>query len=227
MLKSKKKVEAAAEGKRGTQLWKNLVAQNQRLTVLAFFLLISNVALVIRVATFEQQTILIPPNLDEKTKVTLNNADATFKKTWATFVANLVGNINPVNADTVKEQISFILDPKVQGSFMRAMNSRVEKIKLTRALTTFEPVRVAFSDVRNIVWVMGNYRISMPSGKVKTEQRTFEIFIEVENGHPIVRNFKVYKGAPNTNISEEEMEEFRVTGELRYEAEADKGVYEK
>ena len=62
----------------------------------------------------ERSIILVPPTLTQEVEVTRTAASREFKESWGLFLAELLGNTTPANADFLKSAIEPLLAPEMQ-----------------------------------------------------------------------------------------------------------------
>ena len=142
---------------------------------------------------------LVPPNLSEKVEVTVNSASANYKKRWAVFAAQLIGNITPYNIDTVIDTIGPMLDPSIYQDVMDEMRATAEQLRLRKASGKFEIHKVSYNAKLNKAWVYGYREIAVPNGRKESEMRTYVVVVDIEDGSPVIKTLDSHKGKPNMN----------------------------
>lgn len=61
----------------------------------------------------ERSIILVPPTLTKEVKVTRTAVSSEFKESWCLFLAELLGNTTPANADFLKTAIEPLLASEI------------------------------------------------------------------------------------------------------------------
>lgn len=143
-------------------------------------------------------TVLVPPTLNEVTSISKRSADGGYKKGWAMFVAGLLGNITPGNADTVVETLQLIMSPRVFSELRNSVAQDVEMIKKDGVSIAFEQKTVLYERESDKVFVIGRTGISNAAGVVTKFDRVFEMRVVIENGQPQVVELDAYQGKPRT-----------------------------
>jgi len=152
------------------------------------------------VASSKDRVVLVPPELDERMEIAWNQANEPFHKQWAYYVATLVGNITPHNANYVIEALSKILAPRIYPSVRAKLLSlaKVPAFATGSSLSYFVPARVVYEHATNKTFVIGEYISTTASATgqfEETKQVTWEFEIQVQAGLPMVTHFATYEGA--------------------------------
>lgn len=146
----------------------------------------------------DRVTVLVPPSLSETTSVAKRNADAGYKKAWAVNVAGLLGNISPGNADFVMESLQVLMAPAVYNQLQSSIASDVTTIKADGVTISFEQRAVYYERQTDKVFVTGRSGVSGSAGPIQKFDRTFEMVVTVDDGHPQITSLSSYPGPPKT-----------------------------
>lgn len=145
-----------------------------------------------------ETVVLVPPLLDERVSIARDEASASYKKKWAHFVAQLVGNIHPGNVDFVIDALQGILSPKAYSDIKAVLAEQVSDIKSDSLTVSFEPRQVLYEEDTGKAFVAGDFVAGGPSGDPTRFYRTYEITVAARFGQPWVDGFAVYSGQPKT-----------------------------
>jgi len=146
----------------------------------------------------ERSIILVPPTLSKEVEVTRTSASSEFKESWGLFLAELLGNTTPANADFLKTAIEPLLAPDIYRSVLDAMTDQIKAIKMDRVAISFTPRHVDYESETNKVFVSGELSSQGPSSKPDLKPRTYEFIIAIKNYRPRLEYIDVYPDAPKT-----------------------------
>lgn len=182
------------------QTWRGTCLENQfhRWTILA--LVVSNI--VIGFVAFGRSatvSVSVPPGFIDPMVVSVNESDLAYQNAWGIFLATLLGNVTPGNADVVKRAIEPLLAPAIYRDAVRVLTEQVEAIKRDRVAMRFEPRQVKFESGSGKVFVEGFSVVSGAAGKEERNPRTYEFLIKVKNYRPMIEHMDNYIGVARTN----------------------------
>jgi conjugal transfer pilus assembly protein TraE len=146
----------------------------------------------------ERSVILVPPTLSQEVEVTRSQASSEFKESWGLFLAELLGNTTPANADFLKTAIEPLLSPDIYRSVLDAMSDQIKAIKMDRVAISFSPRHVDYETETNKVFVSGELKSQGPSSKPDVKLRTYEFIIAIKNYRPRLEYIDVYPDSPRT-----------------------------
>jgi len=178
--------------------WRGLKAENVLYRTLVPVLVIANLISMAGWLQKDRITVLVPPTLNEATSVSKRSADAGYKKAWGLFVASLLGNVSPGNADFVMESLQLLMAPRVFATLKSSVASDVEMIKKDGVSVSFEQKTVLFERETDKVFVIGRTGISNAAGSVTKFDRVFEMRVTIDNGQPQIVELDSYQGKPKT-----------------------------
>ncbi len=178
--------------------WASLRTENVLYRTLVPVLVIANVISMAGWLSKDRVTTLVPPTLSEAVSVSKRNADAGYKKAWGLYVASLLGNVSPGNADFVIESLQLLMSPRVFSNLKQSVASDVEMIKKDGVSVSFEQKQVLYEKETDKVFIIGRTGISNSAGTVTKFDRVFEVRVSIDNGQPQVIELDSYQGKPRT-----------------------------
>ena len=180
------------------QTWDGHETENRFSRVIIIGLLVVCVITSLAAWRTERSIILVPPTLNKEVEVTRTSASSEFKESWGLFLAELLGNTTPANADFLKTAIEPLLAPDIYRSVLDAMTDQIKAIKMDRVALSFTPRHVDYEAETNKVFVSGELKSQGPSSKPDIKPRTYEFIIAIKNYRPRLEFIDVYPDAPRT-----------------------------
>ena len=101
-----------------------------------FILFAALVPLAVTVHQADRTVVLVPPVLDGE--VTLAPSQEV-KDAWALFVAELLGNVTPRNAEVLTKALDPLLAPALRQDVLRVLDSQISEIKREKISLSFQP----------------------------------------------------------------------------------------
>lgn len=168
-----------------------------RLIVLG--LIISNLFASCMAVTKDQVVTVIPPTLIEQSWVSTASAGEEYTSAWAMYIAMLLGNVTPSNANMVKEAIGPILDSSIYQNVMEVLDHQIFLIRQDRVSLNFEAQKVIRDNANpNKFFVVGRSVSEGPIGDKKRQERTYELELKIRNYRPLVSWINTYSGEART-----------------------------
>jgi conjugal transfer pilus assembly protein TraE len=180
------------------QTWDGHETENRFSRVIIIGLLVICVITSLAAWRTERSIILVPPTLNQEVEVTRSAASSEFKESWGLFLAELLGNTTPANADFLKVAIEPLLAPDIYRTVLDAMTDQIKAIKMDRVAISFTPRHVDYEAETNKVYVSGELKSQGPSSKPDIKPRTYEFIIAIKNYRPRLEFIDVYPDAPKT-----------------------------
>ncbi|QPK64071.1 TraE protein [Methylomonas sp. LL1] len=180
------------------QTWDGHEAENRFSRVIIIGLLVVCVITSLAAWRTERSIILVPPTLTQEVEVTRSQASSEFKESWGLFLAELLGNTTPANADFLKTAVEPLLAPDIYRSVLDAMSDQIKAIKMDRVAISFTPRHVDYEAETNKVFVSGELKSQGPSSKPDVKPRTYEFIIAIKNYRPRLEYIDVYPDSPRT-----------------------------
>ena len=185
---------------RGTRIENNL----QRWTIAG--LVLSNIAVGLAAFARGETVVLVPPDLTAQVAISRTDSDRDYRLAWAFFLAQLLGNVTPGNADIVKKAIEPLLSPAIYRDTVRVLAEQVERIKRDRVSLRFEPREVKYEASTGKVFVEGFSVVSGTAGRDERNPRAYEFLIKVSNYRPVIEYIDNYVGAARTTAELERLD---------------------
>ena len=180
------------------QTWDGHETENRFSRVVIIGLLVVCVITSLAAWRTERSIILVPPTLTQEVEVTRSQASSEFKESWGLFLAELLGNTTPANADFLKPAVEPLLAPDIYRSVLDAMSDQIKAIKMDRVAISFTPRHVDYEAETNKVFVSGELKSQGPSSKPDVKPRTYEFIIAIKNYRPRLEYIDVYPDSPRT-----------------------------
>ena len=176
--------------------WLSLHASNRFLKFVCIFLMTLNLITLVGWLKKDTVVVLIPPGLSEKSELAKNKASEGYKKAWGMYVATLIGNVTPENADFILESFSGMVTGEIRSIVSEQIAQELDTLKLEKVSTSFDIVRVTYEPETDKVFVTGRNRITGIGGKSTPTEQTFEFKIDVKQYSPIITQMASYQGMP-------------------------------
>ncbi len=180
------------------QTWEGHETENRLSRVIILGLLVICIVTSLAAWRTERSIILVPPSLSGEVEVTRTSASSEFKESWGLFLAELLGNTTPANADFLKTAIEPLLAPEIYRTVLDAMTDQIKAIKMDRVAISFTPRHVDYEAETNKVFVTGELKSQGPSSKPDIKPRTYEFIITIKNYRPRLEFIDVYPDDPKT-----------------------------
>ena len=145
-----------------------------------------------------ERLVLIPPVLDERVQLAYSSASEQYYKSYALYVASFLGNINPGNANFVKEGLSLSFSPTLYAEMRAQITEDAEKMRVSGRTLRFYADRVMYEPGTGKTFVAGKQEIVSAAGNVHDQDVTYEMQVAMRDGLPKIEKFAYYTGAPRT-----------------------------
>ena len=146
----------------------------------------------------EQAVVLVPPFMEGPMTVSRSAGDADYKRAWALFVAQTLGNVTPANVGYLRQVLEPLLDARIYNETMARLEAEADKVRRDRLSIRFEPRRVLIEEARGLVFVNGLATIDTIVGDTQRRQMTYEMAIDVAGYRPRIDALNSYEGEPRT-----------------------------
>lgn len=166
-----------------------------RLAVVA--LLLANLVTGYGLATHKEIVTINPPNAMTKATYSADSAGDGALSSWGLYVAELIGNVTPSNADFVANTIGYLAAPSIYKEIMAGISDQTAKIKTDQLTLQFDPAEVKFDATKQAVYVDGWLTTTDSHGSTHREELTYEIYFRVVNYQPRVIGLTSYAGKPH------------------------------
>ncbi|MGP1715699.1 MAG: TraE/TraK family type IV conjugative transfer system protein [Methylophilus sp.] len=179
--------------------YNTIIAENNFYRFIIFFLMLFLLIAMMGWLGKENTTVLVPPTLNEKAEISNKSASATYKKSWALFIAELLGNVTPGNSDFVLSSIQPLLASDVYQNVTNGMRQEVAVMKRDAVTVQFHPRSVSYETTTNKCFVTGRTSILASTGEISSFDRTYEVEVSIRAGRPVIAYLDSYVGNPHTS----------------------------
>lgn len=176
-------------------------AQGRLLTVMLAVLAVMTLALAtmgVALVRREQIVVIAPPVLDAEVTLGRSSADIGYKRAWALFVAETLGDITPANLTFMRETVERLVDASIYRDVVNRLEAELDKVRRDNLTIAFEPHRILVEQDRDRIFVHGISTVRSALGGVERAARTFEMTIAVSNYAPRLTYLTTYPGEPRT-----------------------------
>lgn len=145
-----------------------------------------------------ERIIILPPVIDERVELAYQSANEAYYKAYALYVASFLGNINPGNANFVKEGLSLSFSPTLYAEMRAQITEDAEKMRVSGRTLRFYADSVLYEPETGKTFVVGKQEIVSAAGNVHDQDVSYEMRVAIRDGLPRIENFAYYTGAPRT-----------------------------
>lgn len=178
--------------------YSGLVKNNRALRLVVVFSMAANLLLVFGLVFRSQIVTIVPSNVMTKSTYTATSADEGAQSSWGLYVATLLGNVTPANADFTADTIGHLLSPSIYKAVMDGIAAQVKHIKQDQLTLRFDPAEVKYNAAKGAVTVNGWLTTSDSHGTSQRTETTYEIYFDVVNYQPRIVGLTSYGGKPNS-----------------------------
>ncbi len=178
----------------------DLLSKNNAILVVAVGALsVVVVALAWDLAVAKRETILVPPMLSKEADIGYYRADADYYKSWALYVAEMVGNLTPGNYKFVADSLGRLFDAASYEKVKNLVLSSGQETKDSGLNFVFDANKVIWQRVNHTAFVQGLlYQVNGQGNPVSKQKYTFQMTVRIEEGRPVLANLQAYVGDPHT-----------------------------
>lgn len=173
-----------------------LKADNRFLHFVLALLVVVVMLLSVALVTRSERVVVVPAGATERMTLERASADRATLAQWGIYVALLLGNVSPTNAD----QLAGALEPMATSSayqpLMRAIASQAADIKADGLSVSFAYDQFEVAPETGKVWVTGSAETRNARGETQRSVRTYEMTFKVVGYRPMVDGILVYEGGP-------------------------------
>jgi hypothetical protein len=123
------------------ETWRGLTLENRFHRVVLLGLVASNLVSAVALLHAERTVVLVPPGLEGPVEVARESAAREVKEAWALYLAELLGNVSPANAE-------FLLRPCGPGSGRATSGRRCSRARSSPWLAWSSPCSASSPRVR-------------------------------------------------------------------------------
>lgn len=154
--------------------------------------------LVMQVGSKRDRLVIVPPVIEEQLELGYAAANEPYFKSWALYVANFLGNINPSNASFVSEGLSLSFSPELYQEMRGKIIADAERMRVSGRSLRFYADRVVYEKDTRKTFVAGKQEVVSAAGNVHEQDVCYEMQVAIRNGLPTIEHFDYYTGAPRT-----------------------------
>lgn len=158
-------------------------------------LVAANVALGYGLMMKRETVVPIPFTLSQAERVGPDAASSGFKEAWGLQVALLVGNVTPTSAPFLIDHLSKLASPSAFGAIRESLARETKRLKEEGISIQFTPIDTFYDAQSDVVVVTGQYIARGVRSEERSEVRTYEIGVRVENYAARVDSLTSYEGA--------------------------------
>lgn len=145
-----------------------------------------------------ERVILQPVTLSENAWLESDEASISYKESWGTYLAILLGNVTPATLDFIRERIEPLLAAGIYNDVITAMERQANDIRENRASFRYELRSVKYEIATQKIFAHGySYEVGA-AGDEKRHEKSFEFKIRVRNYLPEITYMTTYQGPPRT-----------------------------
>lgn len=145
-----------------------------------------------------ERLVIMPPVFDEQIELGYQSANRSYHEAFALYVASFLGNINPSNANFVKEGLSLSFSPELYNEMQSRISDDAERMRSSGRSLRFYADRVVYEEGTGKTFVAGKQEIVSAAGNVHDQDVTYEMHVAIRDGLPKVEKYAFYTGAPRT-----------------------------
>lgn len=169
--------------------WRGMAWASRAKDIVIVALLAVSLGLTYTVATQDTVVTLNPPPAAEAVTVGADTATPRYQQLWAVFIAELVGNITPDNAERVRQTIGPFLSAEIRQRVLDSIQDDIDSIQRDDVSATFTTRKVEYDrEGKGRVYVTGDTRLIGVADET-SGARTYVIDIEVVRYQPRITYF--------------------------------------
>jgi conjugal transfer pilus assembly protein TraE len=178
--------------------WRIVQAENRLHRVLLVGLVLTNAFSALAALRTERTVVLVPPHLDREVEIARSQASSTLKESWGLYLAELLGNVTPANAEFIRNALEPLLSAGIYRSVMDALAEQINALRMERVALSFRPRQVFYEQDTGKVFVSGELASQGPNAKPDIRNRTYEFLLTIHNYRPRLEAIDVYADEPRT-----------------------------
>ena len=146
----------------------------------------------------ERIVVLVPPALQGEAVIGKQAADAPYHTAWAHLLAQMLGNVQPSNADFLKARLEPLLDPAIFTAVSQALEQQLDQIRRDRVSLAFEPKKILHEAATGKTFVTGQSVLTGLGQQQKRTLRTYEFQLVIDDYRVTVAHLATYDGEART-----------------------------
>lgn len=179
--------------------WESTKKANLVLLGAVAILAVAEIFLVMDLLNTDTRVVLVPPHLTKEARIGYGSANREYYKAWGMYVAEMVGNLTPDNANFVVQSLLPLMGPRTYQTVKTGIYAEKDQEIEYHVTTSFDTSGLIWQPMTSTVFVTGTLRQISPSGRYTASGvQTFEMNIRIQEGQPVITAFQEYPGAPHT-----------------------------
>jgi conjugal transfer pilus assembly protein TraE len=178
--------------------WHLVQTENRLHRKLLIGLAMTNVLTALAVLRTERSVVLVPPGLSSEVEITRRQASSALKESWGLYLAELIGNVTPANAEFIQSSLGPLLASDIYRTVMEALAEQIHALKADRVTISFKPRQVFYEKETDTVFVTGDHVSQGPNSHPDIRSRTYEFRIVIRDYRPRLDAIDVYPEEPHT-----------------------------
>jgi conjugal transfer pilus assembly protein TraE len=175
------------------------VASAKLLTAVVAALAVLNIAFAVALVRTRTQIVLVPPNLDKQVRIGYALADDAYYKSWGLYVAEMVGNLTPGNAEFVADSLGRLFAANDYVKVRSAVLANGQTMAQNGVVSFFKADAVVWEPQTQRIFVTGERRQVSPTGVATSVNTvTYQMHVRMVAGQPVLDQFSVYEGPAHT-----------------------------
>lgn len=146
----------------------------------------------------ERLVVLVPPALQGEAVIGKQSADAPYHTAWAHLLAQMLGNVQPSNANFLKARLEPLLDPAIFAAVNQALEQQLDQIRRDRVSLAFEPKKILHEPSTGKTFVTGQSVLTGLGQQQKRTLRTYEFQLVIDDYRVTVAHLATYDGEART-----------------------------
>lgn len=175
--------------------WTEVAANNRALRALTLGQQLAILVLVGLLVFRHEIVTITPPDPKGLIQYEKSSASEDALTSWGLYLATLLGNVSPSNAEFVSSSVAQVLDPSIYQDVMQSVATQSKRIQDDQLSLSFQPADIKFDANNSIVYVTGWLNTRDSHGTAAKTQRTYELWWTVNNYQPRLSGLKAYEGA--------------------------------
>ena len=181
--------------------WAGLTLENRVNRLIILLLIGVNCVLAVTIHQTDRTVVLVPPVLEGEVSVARSSASQEVREAWALFVAELLGNVTPTNAEFLTKALEPLLAPALRVDVLRVLDAQVAEIRREKVSLAFEPREISRDPASGTIYITGTHVTSGPAAKPVNKSRTYALRVEFKNYRPVVVFLDSYPGEPRVGAT--------------------------
>lgn len=179
--------------------WESTKTANVVLLIAVGAMAVANVMLSLDLMRTKVERELIPPRLDQQVRVGYASADAAYYKSWGLYVAELVGNISPGNANFVAEALGRLFTSSDAQHVRTQVLAEGHSLQQNGSVMYFKAKELVYDPDTQTVFVTGTQRQISPDGSsLSAQEFTYQMQVKIVQGQPVLTGLTAYPGSAHT-----------------------------